>query len=198
MPTRIATDGFYEPEGEIGGRWSKFDQNFSGASTISCAYKLDLLSDQIEVSFLAEKEPYIGQPLRKPGFNEGLWRYDCGELWLANPETGRYIEFNLAPNGDWWTCVFTTLRKRDLSTSPPQCKTEVHLSKSAWFAKLTVSQEEIERCLGTSENLVGNVTLVLDGCDHPDEKLENLHSAVPLGAHDFHRPQDWVPLSDLI
>ena len=28
--------------------------------------------------------------------------------------------------------------------------------------------------------------------------LENLHSIVELGAVDFHRPQDWIPLVELV
>lgn len=198
MPIKVGMGGLFEPEeGNSGGRWTKFDQNFVGSAAISCAYKLDLMQDYFEVGFIAEKKPFIDQNA-KPGFREGLWRFDCGELWLSNPEMGRYVEINLAPNGDWWSCVFTSPRLRDLQTDPPQCITEGYPGKDGWFAKLKISRDEIERCLGSTENLVGNVTLVLDGCDHPDEKLENLHSIVPLGAHDFHRPQDWVPLSNLI
>ena len=198
MPIKVAAGGLFDPgEDDSGGRWTQFDHNFVGAASIPCAYKLDLLQDCIEVSFLSQNEPFTDTTV-KPGFFEGLWRFDCGELWLANPESGRYIEFNLAPTGDWWTCVFVSPRVRDFETDPPQCVTEGYRNKSAWFAKLKISRTEVERCIGNSENLIGNVTLVLGGCDHPDERLENLHSIVPLGAVDFHRPQDWVPLSNLI
>ena len=198
MTTRVALGGFEPNDQESGGRWTQFNLNFVGPALFSSAYKLDLHESFIRIGFITEKDPYILPNDQPPGFREGLWRADCGELWLANPGSVRYLEINLAPNGDWWACVFSSPRTRDFGTEPPQCSTENFVSANAWYVWINLPKAEIERCLGTSENLVGNVTLVLGGCDHPDEKLENLHSIVQLGAHDFHRPQDWVPLSNLI
>jgi hypothetical protein len=46
-----------------------------------------------------------------PGnFLAELWRHDVAELFIADPASGRYFEFNLAPNGAWWSCEFTAPR----------------------------------------------------------------------------------------
>lgn len=138
--------------------------------------------------------------LAKPNqYFEGLWRGDCGELWLASSESSRYIEVNLAPNGAWWTCVFSSPRIRDINCPSPQCQDlQSEALGQYWQASLTLPWTEIFRCLQSEEPPVANVTIVLGGCPDHDAPHENLHSAVPLGAVDFHRPQDWVPLSDLI
>lgn len=36
-----------------------------------------------------------------------LWKYDVAEFFLLDPLTGHYLEFNLSPNGAWWTCGFS-------------------------------------------------------------------------------------------
>lgn len=43
-------------------------------------------------------------------FVQGLWEYDVGEVFISHPATGRYQEFNLAPSGAWWTCLFSSYR----------------------------------------------------------------------------------------
>ncbi len=179
--------------------WQMFTTSFSGPSNHECAYRLLVAEDGLQVSFLAKKPPLIIDLAQPNQFCEGLWRGDCGELWLASLESSRYIEVNLAPNGAWWTCVFSSPRIRDLDCPPPQSQNLQSESLGQyWQASLVLPWTEVFRCLQSKEAPLANVTLVLGGCDHPDEKLENLHSIVSLGAHDFHRPQDWVPLSNLI
>ena len=52
-------------------------------------------------------------PAGPPGqFQAELWRHDVAELFIADPVSGRYFEFNLAPNGAWWSCEFTAPRVR--------------------------------------------------------------------------------------
>jgi hypothetical protein len=163
------------------------------------AYRLLVTELGLEVAFTAQKVPLIIELTQEGQYFEGLWKADCGELWLACPENGRYIELNLGANGAWWSCAFSSPRVRDLECRPPLCieiKTEA--LGQYWQASLTLPWSEIFRCLQSEEAPVGNVTLVLGGCPDVDAPLENLHSAVPLGAVDFHRPQDWVPLSNLI
>ena len=174
--------------------WYTFKSSFAGPPQAECAYRFDLENEFFEIAFLVQIAPFINPDTTLQGFFEGLWHHDCGELWLCNPESGRYIEINLAPDGAWWSCVFSSPRVRDIECPHPKCSVKSFPSKGGWTATLQIPKTEIKRCLSDVDNLVGNITLVLGG----DSELENLHSAVPLGAMDFHRPQDWVPLSNLI
>ena len=180
------------------GQWVPFESSFAGSPKEHAAYKLDIEEDFFEITFFAPGPQFFCLDVGPSDFHEGLWRYDCGELWLGNPENGRYLELNLAPNGAFWSCVFTLPRLRDSETRSPLCLTRAMTDMEGWFSTITISRTEVERCLGTSENLIGNVTLILCGCPDVDAPLQNLHSMAELGAIDFHRPQDWVPLSNLI
>jgi len=178
--------------------WRPFLTSFAGPCKPFYGYKFELGEEGICIHFSGLKPPYYNEDNLPYAFVEGLWRHDCGELWLCNPENGRYIEINLAPDGCRWTCVFSLPRLRDGEIHAPNCVPDSMLGETGWFANLRISWSEIERCLGSRENLIGNVTMIEGGCPDKNPPLENLHSIVELGAVDFHRPQDWVPLSNLI
>ncbi|MEI7575700.1 MAG: hypothetical protein WCK51_02325 [Armatimonadota bacterium] len=67
-----------------------------------------------------------------------------------------------------------------------------------WRAGFELSWKEIERSLGSAEDLRGNITLILGGCPDVNPPLENLHSVAKLGAVDFHRPHEWLSLDQLV
>lgn len=59
----------------------------------------------------ARKAPALVHPEGKCGdFQAELWRYDAAEFFITTPEGGRYMEFNLSPNGAWWAAVFCAPR----------------------------------------------------------------------------------------
>ena len=96
----------------------------------------------------------------EPGeFYEGLWKGDVAELFLSLPN-GNYVEYNFAPNGAWWACEF----------SAPLVRTTRKISREI-----------------PSENVVGNVTAIIDG---------RYLTHFPLGGKqpNFHRPQDFRKL----
>ena len=41
---------------------------------------------------------------------EGLWRHTCMELFVRQPTAGAYLEFNLAPSGQWAAYRFSGYR----------------------------------------------------------------------------------------
>ncbi len=54
------------------------------------------------------RSPALLHPEAKEGvFQELLWKYDTAEFFVATAEGDRYLEFNLAPNGAWWSAAFT-------------------------------------------------------------------------------------------
>ena len=174
----------------------QFHSSFGGPANVEAVCGLAATEDVLLVHFRVQAIPYYNPEFTAGVYREGLWRYDCGELWLASPETGRYIELNLAPNGAWWSMVFRVARQRDLNCAPPACVTESQIREEQWEASLRISWSEINRCLGDKGIPTANVTLVLGGCPDGDVPPENLHSIVDLRGErpDFHRPQDWTRL----
>jgi len=72
---------------------------------------------EIKNGFLTLKGAACAPPMcvekdREGAFVEGLWEGDVIELFLLNPQTGFYVEFNLGPRGGWWHCAFNFPRKR--------------------------------------------------------------------------------------
>ena len=53
-------------------------------------------------------------------FVEGLWEYDVAELFVRDAH-GAYQEFNLAPNGAWWSMTHTEYRVRSNESRPARC-----------------------------------------------------------------------------
>lgn len=178
----------------------EFKSSFAGPASAQAGYCLEVFEEPgvLAVSFEVHQKPAYLESISAGTFYEGLWRYDCGELWLYSPSTQRYVEFNLAPNGAWWASVFSSPRIRDESCIPPICDTSSVERADAWFCSLKVEISEIKRCLGTIEDLHANVTLILGGCPDFDVPLENLHTIVPLPAVNFHMPGHWLPIGMLL
>ncbi len=173
----------------------EFQTNLRGEAVSGGAFGL-AIAKALQCEFSASGAAVLSG---SDGFIEGLWRFDCGELFLVQPLTGRYLEINLAPNGAWWSCVFSGVRARDEAILPPQIEgIWSSVAERGWEAGFSLSFAEIERCLGSSEGLRGNVTLILGGCPDVDPPLENLHSVARLGAVDFHRPHEWLGLDELL
>ena len=77
-------------------------QDWDGAR-VNPAAGFALVQDAVRLWFVAShRRPAMPHPQGRPGrFRAELWRYDVAELFLADPRSGRYFEFNLAPNGAW-------------------------------------------------------------------------------------------------
>lgn len=177
--------------------WESFAESLLGKATKVAYYWAK--QDEVGLSIGYESREVSFFSPESTGFVEGLWKYDCGELFLVQPGTGRYLEINVSPSGAWWSCVFSDVRSRDLSTPPPQIDgIRAQPKGQGWQAEFGLSFAEIERCLGSAEKLRGNVTLILGGCPDQNPPLENLHSVATLGAVDFHRPHEWLPLDQLL
>ena len=177
-------------------RFCRFETSLAGPATKHGEFSCARSDSELRLDYRSHETPFV---LDADGFFEGLWRGDCGELFVLQPKTRRYLEINLAPNGAWWSCVFTAVRTRDESIQPPQLEDiRSKLGEHGWEAGFSISFAEIERCLGSVEDLRGNVTLILGGCPDPNPPLENLHSVALLGAVDFHRPHEWTAFEDLL
>jgi len=162
-----------------------------------------LVLDPQQLWFIAsDRRPARIHPRARPGvFQAELWKYDVAELFLSDPVSGRYFEFNLTPNGAWWSCEFTAPRVRAEALDIPMPGVETFAEMApdgAWLAAMAIPLDLLEARIDFGSQTRANVTLVIGA---PDSKFV---SAVDLGQGepDFHQPQRFallhrVPLPEM-
>lgn len=127
-------------------------------------------------------------PYAVPGqFTEKLWMYDVAEFFIAAPG-GRYMEFNLCPNGAWWACVFSAPRVADAAAAAPQgVQTTGNVTAEGWEASAAVPLAELAALGISPDSCKLAATAILNS---PDYLF--LTTAEDLsGEPDFHRPHAW-------
>ncbi|MFC5050839.1 hypothetical protein ACFPK9_09450 [Rubritalea spongiae] len=101
-------------------RWGSLDLSLFGVdhdwqgNKVEPPIAFGIAVDRDYLWFVAahQKAPQL-HPKSLPGkFQNELWKYDVAELFLSDPTTGRYLEFNLAPNSAWWSAEFSAPRIR--------------------------------------------------------------------------------------
>ena len=128
-------------------------------------------------------------PQARPGaFQAGLWQHDVAELFLADPASGRYFEFNLAANGAWWSCEFTAPRVRadEAEIAMPEVATFSDLGPDgSWLAAMAIPLDLLQARVNFGTETRMNVTMILGS---PEQKFI---SACDLGGGEpnFHQPQ---------
>ncbi|MBN8460941.1 MAG: hypothetical protein J0M04_24185 [Verrucomicrobia bacterium] len=127
-------------------------------------------------------------PRSRPGeFQAELWRYDVAEFFLAHPASGRYFEFNLAPNGAWWNCEFTAprVRAREEDEPMPEVATFADLAPDgSWLAAMAVPLDLLKARLDFGPQTTANVTFILES------PAQRFLTAAKLGdgEPDYHQP----------
>lgn len=180
-------------------------------------------ADQSGIVLAALEHDVFGQPLRRPlrwgvglsdrtlffaaqwsgetepadaikeSFAEGLWEFDCAELFLSNPANGRYLEFNLSPRGAWWSCLFIAPRQRAEGWPAPLQGTRISVYEPRQLAVMALPLAKVRAALGLDATpdarLHGNVT-ACTGTPQQFASVAELGEEQP----DFHLPQDFLPL----
>ncbi len=143
------------------------------------------------------RKPARIHPQARPGaFQAELWRYDVAELFLADPASGRYFEFNLAANGAWWSCEFTAPRVRadEAEIAMPEVASFSDLAPDgSWLAAMAIPLDLLRARLDFGPETRMNVTMILES---PAQKFV---SACDLGTGepDFHQPERFSPVNFL-
>jgi hypothetical protein len=155
-----------------------------------------LVRDPARLWFVAHhRRPANIHPLARPGaFQAELWRHDVAELFIADPASGRYFEFNLAPNGAWWSCEYLAPRVRAETEdiAMPDVATFADIAPDgAWLAAMAIPLDLLRARLNFGPQSRANVTFIL-GTPAATAYL----SAADLGggSPDFHRPAAYSPL----
>ncbi|MGJ8697849.1 MAG: hypothetical protein ACSHYF_16140 [Verrucomicrobiaceae bacterium] len=129
--------------------------------------------------------PVIHPDARPGKFQLELWKFDLAEFFLASPD-GSYLEFNLAPNGSWWSSFFNSPRN-PLDLPPLHgVETVAKIFPSGWRAMASIPLHQLPPL--TDARL--NVTFILGS------PRQRFFTAAPLpGAEpDFHQPDHFLQL----
>lgn len=155
-----------------------------------------LAADDRRLWFIAHhRAPANLHPQARPGvFQADLWKHDVAELFLAHPASGRYFEFNLAPNGAWWSCEFTAARVRaeECDIAMPEIATFADMAADgAWVAAMAIPLDLLKARLDFGPQSHANVTFVLGS------PRQRFLTAADLGGDkpDFHRPERFPQLA---
>lgn len=148
-----------------------------------------VVTDARHFWFIANhRQPALVHPNSRPGaFQAELWKYDVAELFLADPVSGRYFEFNLAPNGAWWSCEFTATRVRAdaAEIAMPEVATFSELSADgSWVAAMAIPLDLLKARMDYGQGTLANVTMILES---PQQKFLSANR-LGGGEPDFHQP----------
>lgn len=134
-------------------------------------------------------------------FREELWRYELGEFFLADPQSGKYMEFNLAPNGAWWSCFFEAPRmpitpNEQLAGVVTECWTDEAAGESGVVSvAATIPRSSLRRggMEFLQEGALLNATFILGSEEKGGQRF---FTAAPLpGAEpNFHQPAHFLPI----
>jgi hypothetical protein len=140
-----------------------------------------------------EIKPHTHPKAEGGAFTPDLWKHDVSELYLASPECDKYIEFNLAANGAWWSAEFSeprVLAGRKDAPFPGVKTYHEYVPDAGWAATMVIPIAELERTLGFGDQAYGTVCSISNS---PHQQCQS--SALLSGDHpNFHQPQDFDKL----
>lgn len=179
-------------------RWGELDLNLFGIEADWYGEKFakpltfGLAMDHDYLWFVAGHQKAASiHPVAKPGdYVAELWRFDVAEFFLLDPATGKYLEFNLAPNGAWWSAIFTAPRVRERAEDIPfeGVATYADLAPDGtWMAAAAIPLVHLRSLLNFGDTSMMNVTFIVNS---PEQKFA---SATELGngQPDFHQPDQF-------
>ena len=147
-----------------------------------------LALDRSSLWFVAARDKAAtNHPGARPGkFVPGLWQYDVAEFFLHDSRSGRYLEFNLAPNGAWWSAEFSAVRVRQCEDDVPIPGVRIYCRASPaghWQAAAAIPLDFLRDRFDFGDHTGVNVTFILDS---PEQRFLSANPPVE-GEPDFHR-----------
>ena len=160
--------------------------------TVEVGFQLFFDNRRLIFVFSCEGAPSYFQAQGPGVFAQGLWKMDVAELFIVEPETHRYQEFNLSPGGAWWSAVFSEYRKLESEVQVLEVQTLSRIEEARWFAAIEIPLSAL-KILFSPLRSRANVAAIIFG-----ESRRHL-SWSRLGGQqvDFHRTWDFARL-DLV
>ncbi len=124
-------------------------------------------------------------------FVRGLWDFDVAELFIYSTRADAYQEFNIAPSGAWWSCLFSGYREESKAAfSPPVVTVEAVETTSGWNAAIKVPLSSLAFSVDALSDLRLNICLIQGKA--PRNYLSAAFIETP--APDFHYFRSYLPL----
>ncbi len=130
--------------------------------------------------------PSTVHPSSTPGvFQAELWKSDVAEFFLRHPTSDDYLEINLAPNGGWWSCLFSAprVRRTDREEPIPGVLASATCDESGWRAQIAIPLPFLRKTLAFGPSSRLHAAFLLDS---PQRCLTS--ATPPPLAPDFHHP----------
>lgn len=127
-------------------------------------------------------------------FIEGLWKGRVAEAFLLCRSSGRYLELNLAPNGDWWAALFSGPRMRTNSLEHELNKGNIFSCQNHESVALRLDHSLITNALR------GAITHAnLTAIDDTRANQFTFFSLAPLPGKqpDFHQPSSFPKINEI-
>lgn len=124
--------------------------------------------------------------------NWGLWDYDVVEVFISFSQNTPYLEFQLSPLGQVF--LLEIYRPRDDFKYPEHnlIQSEIKVSEKGWSFSMNIPLLQIPGY--SKERNISDLYLNFHGCFF--QEFLSLHLD-PLDQPDFHRPNDFISLSEL-
>lgn len=164
-----------------------------GGASIGAPLRYHLFCTETELVYRASRAaaPELHPTAQSGAFSSDLWRYHCAEFFLAAPEASPYLEFNLAPNGAWWACLFTAPRVAAVPAPDfSAIRASGNITPQGWEAELRLPLALLQSCgisLSACRLAIG-AALPQNG--HARWLTTMPHD--PAAAPDFHTPAAWA------
>jgi hypothetical protein len=164
------------------------DQDWFGEKVeTSPFYSLAIDPEKLWLIAGHSRKPIVHPDAKSGKFTPELWKYDLVEMFIADPHSNRYMEFNLAPNNAWWSCEYTTPRIRTYKKDEilPEVKTyEKHSSDGSWTVGIAIPLYILRARLNFGFESLMNVNFILYS---PDQKFFSV-AKLPKKEPDYHQP----------
>jgi hypothetical protein len=175
--------------------WGELDLSLFGVDKdwngkpVSPAVAFGFAADLNYLWFVAahQKSPSLHPEARPGEFQAELWKFDVAEFFLLDPDTGRYLEFNLSPNGAWWSAEFTAPRIRaEIADNPfPGVATYADMAADgSWLTAAAIPLDQLRKRLNFGPESHLNATFILNSPEQQFLTAANLGDGEP----NFHLP----------
>jgi hypothetical protein len=179
-------------------RWGELDLSLFGVTHDLEGNKVDpqvlfgFAVDQDYLWFVAghQKSPVLHPDARPGAFQAELWKYDVAEFFLADPSTGKYLEFNLSPNSAWWSAEFSAPRVLAETVEHPFPGVATYADMAAdgsWLAAAALPLDQLRARLNFGAESRLNATFIVNSPNQQFLTAAKLESPEP----DFHLPDQF-------